>query len=1039
MAFRTRATVLTLVAVACAAAAYAVYRSPEPGEGGSVLGSVVYEEVVLTSPTNRSLRLGIQALEQRNGTWTYKLRWNRTAKTRVVAGQTQPRTGTLQVTPRDDRNAVVPLNVDGGNVAPEGEATLDLRPCTRYRVEFFAQPGAQGTLLLRKFFNTLSESGTACLGQPQGGAGGAAAVVAGLVSGPPPGVVYDDAFMQAYTPYYTPARQTAGTNPRPLRDAAFIGTNTAYNQTAQSCTQQVPDLKAMGVTVWPVKSPRAAGVDEDVLDLQAPAGGEVWALGSKQKIAWNLGKGGSESVSIALYPYTEDCNASGGIQPNNPKKFCNDVYFKNHLVEGGEGVRYPDYGSGRTPRNGFSGQWGYAALIDTAVKGNEYEWTVGNLVTDGEPGSPPTLKPGRYVLYIVDNASRLTLSRSSDPYHWDVSRSYITVVAPGAMQQTCAQGAPNLARVKDAIPLVQGWSIAYPPESNFEPVRNITGRLFMNGARFGPEGVVNSSFFGDPNRVVDLPRCKVGNICFLSGLGVDRLVDGQSSAAQIMGFQGYACLEGSLPPGMFADANTDASRARCASFNEPESERHGDLYVISGVPTQAGTYEFRFVSNVGHPYRRWGIKVPDARYRIVVEENTGRLLAPAGGEQVKFGENIRISWSGIKSSKAAIVVQTPYSATTCGQGGGSCNERNSAARKLPWWVGGALLAVVDNNQAGTNSFDWKIGYDPRDPSRLIQQTQGSGLPQEYFYYHTDQYFGKNVDAPLTFCVLEIPPGANDWLNYDCSRSQAWQLHNPAIPSNQYGSSIPENRRVTVTGLSYLGKDPGNPNVHLLEVSYQAGSEAAGRRIGFQVCYVQGSGSSEVSSGDPNAVVCSFTNQGADRYGPASTGRFTLRYDSSVSLQQFMFGVSPSGAAKGNRNIRIGYVFEEPCGSQYTWSCSSQGIAEYESRLWPVPAQVYAEQLGSGGVDHIITSTLPAATVGRGYGVQLSGSTSVRSWQISSSGTGLAWLQQSQEPSERGWLSGVPTRAGDFTLTVEALDAAGQVLERKQFLLRVSAP
>ncbi len=130
--------------------------SSKAASGAQVRGTVTYAPVTLTSATNTSLKIDIQALSVSGAAWTYQLTWKRTLD----------RTGTLVVNSKD--KTVTALTLDP--VSREGTAVLTLNPGTRYRIEFYTQPGKQGNLLLRKFFNTLDKSGNpvslaaACLG-----------------------------------------------------------------------------------------------------------------------------------------------------------------------------------------------------------------------------------------------------------------------------------------------------------------------------------------------------------------------------------------------------------------------------------------------------------------------------------------------------------------------------------------------------------------------------------------------------------------------------------------------------------------------------------------------------------------------------------------------------------------------------------------------------------------------------------------------------------------------------------------------------------
>ncbi len=114
---------------------------------------------VLTSSTNTSLYVDIQALSFSGGKWSYKLSWRRTLD----------RPGSIYVSPKLDKSAAVPAScqnlvgtastIQNSNVTRVGSCVVTLNPGTRYRLEFYKQPSAGGQLFLRKFFNTLDPSG----------------------------------------------------------------------------------------------------------------------------------------------------------------------------------------------------------------------------------------------------------------------------------------------------------------------------------------------------------------------------------------------------------------------------------------------------------------------------------------------------------------------------------------------------------------------------------------------------------------------------------------------------------------------------------------------------------------------------------------------------------------------------------------------------------------------------------------------------------------------------------------------------------------
>lgn len=141
------AALLAVATIAPAQGVRAVSYDEIKQASGQVLSAVVYQETVLTSPTNRSLRLSIQALEFRDGKWTYRVKWKRTLDRR----------GSVYLSLQRDKS-VVPLKLD--DAAREGEQTVTLEPQTRYRTEFYTKGSAEGSLLLRKFFNTLPAEST---------------------------------------------------------------------------------------------------------------------------------------------------------------------------------------------------------------------------------------------------------------------------------------------------------------------------------------------------------------------------------------------------------------------------------------------------------------------------------------------------------------------------------------------------------------------------------------------------------------------------------------------------------------------------------------------------------------------------------------------------------------------------------------------------------------------------------------------------------------------------------------------------------------
>ncbi len=129
--------------------------------------TIVYTPVVLTSPENLSLKVEIRATTKDNGKWNYQLNWQRTLDLQ----------GSVYITPKTDKTSVAAFASPAKRV---DELNFKLNPATRYRLEFYSQPGGQGRLLLRKFFNTLDAAGnsltTAQIPVSQGGTLGASGI-----------------------------------------------------------------------------------------------------------------------------------------------------------------------------------------------------------------------------------------------------------------------------------------------------------------------------------------------------------------------------------------------------------------------------------------------------------------------------------------------------------------------------------------------------------------------------------------------------------------------------------------------------------------------------------------------------------------------------------------------------------------------------------------------------------------------------------------------------------------------------------------------
>lgn len=140
----------------------------------AVAQTVVYTPVRLTSATNITLKVDIQAVNYTSGKWNYKVNWSRTLD----------KQGSIYLTPKLNKTAVVPLSINGSNINRVGEATMALDPQTRYRIEFYSEPNAGGKLLLRKFFNTLNSDGIpVSTNQAIGGGGNATTTGSGQQTG----------------------------------------------------------------------------------------------------------------------------------------------------------------------------------------------------------------------------------------------------------------------------------------------------------------------------------------------------------------------------------------------------------------------------------------------------------------------------------------------------------------------------------------------------------------------------------------------------------------------------------------------------------------------------------------------------------------------------------------------------------------------------------------------------------------------------------------------------------------------------------------
>ncbi|MBL8030630.1 MAG: hypothetical protein JNN11_05280 [Candidatus Doudnabacteria bacterium] len=136
--------------------AFALLLASFPSGSGA---QVTYAPVVLTSPSNLSLNVQIQALGYSSGKWSYKVSWRRTLDLR----------GSIYVSPKSDKNTKVSMSPSGSDITRIGESTLQLDPSLRYRIEYYSETNGGGRLLLRKFFDTLPALGTTATTNPGAG------------------------------------------------------------------------------------------------------------------------------------------------------------------------------------------------------------------------------------------------------------------------------------------------------------------------------------------------------------------------------------------------------------------------------------------------------------------------------------------------------------------------------------------------------------------------------------------------------------------------------------------------------------------------------------------------------------------------------------------------------------------------------------------------------------------------------------------------------------------------------------------------------
>lgn len=106
---------------------------------GQVLGSTTYPSVKLTSAGNKSLTVMATPVSFSSGKWTYKFEWTRVRNAK----------GSLYITLKSKKTVQI-LKLD--TTAKTGSQTATLDPLVAYRFEFYSQPEARGSVLLRKFF-----------------------------------------------------------------------------------------------------------------------------------------------------------------------------------------------------------------------------------------------------------------------------------------------------------------------------------------------------------------------------------------------------------------------------------------------------------------------------------------------------------------------------------------------------------------------------------------------------------------------------------------------------------------------------------------------------------------------------------------------------------------------------------------------------------------------------------------------------------------------------------------------------------------------
>ena len=114
----------------------------ESSKKGEVSGEIVNNSVLLTSESNKSLKITATPVSFDGLSWVYQIDWKRVRQS----------TGSIYFSLKTDATKRV---VEIGSAEPSGSVKISFKPSTDYRVEFFSEPDRKGTLLVRKFFTTL--------------------------------------------------------------------------------------------------------------------------------------------------------------------------------------------------------------------------------------------------------------------------------------------------------------------------------------------------------------------------------------------------------------------------------------------------------------------------------------------------------------------------------------------------------------------------------------------------------------------------------------------------------------------------------------------------------------------------------------------------------------------------------------------------------------------------------------------------------------------------------------------------------------------